>query len=266
MCKKLLIAAVAVVIGLVVVRNTRVGGYLRVWKDRCAHWAEKQVTPEMEIARLRGDLDRLDLDVKMQYSGISEETVLVEELQADVTALEEKLAAKRKRILTMKEDLSKDTKFIVYGGKEFSHARVKAELRRDFAAFKSLEKQLAAQKKLLAARENGLNQAREQLAGLESTRDNLRVKLAELEADLKTLRVAQTRSPIAFDAGKLGSIKKGVADLERRLKIETKKFQLEETGAEKPLPVGEKAKPDNLLKEIEDHPTLKTSGEKVAGK
>ena len=55
MCKKVVIATLAVLVGLAVVKGTKIGSYLRMAKKDAAAWVDKQVKYETEIRRLRSD-------------------------------------------------------------------------------------------------------------------------------------------------------------------------------------------------------------------
>src|SRR5262245_51348305 len=154
MCKKLGIAFVAVLVGVVALRAMPwTGSHIRLWWKELRESVRKEVKPEREIARLKMEVDRLDLDIKKQRSALAEREDNLEVSKLKVADLEAKLAVKGKRILTMKTDLQRAEKeglaYITYGGEPFTPSRVKRELDKDFAAYTSLEKTIAAEKKML---------------------------------------------------------------------------------------------------------------------
>src|SRR5258708_5090848 len=52
MCKKLVLAAVAILVGSMVVKHTSVGSLARVWWNDARQAVERQVPPETQIKRL----------------------------------------------------------------------------------------------------------------------------------------------------------------------------------------------------------------------
>jgi hypothetical protein len=253
MCKKLLIAAVAVVVGLVLVKNTSVGSYARVWWKNARACASRQVPVETEIERLRDELSRIGEDSTSHYRAIAQEMVAVQNLKEKIADHEIKLEGWKKNIITLKDDLASGNQSVSYGGTRYSRESIKARLASEFEAFKASEEGLKAERKLLEARENNLAAAKDQVRAMQQTRRDLEVALARLEAEYKTVRVAQTRSKFHLDDSSLSRLKKSVAELRDRVKVEqtTLALQAEYTGG--PSLQNEEAKEKDLLKAIDNH-------------
>jgi len=264
MLKKLMIAAVAVVVGLTVVTSSGwLGSLVRTKCKNVSAWARDQVPVETEIQRLRDEVARLGGDSRSYFSKIAEEMVAVDNLKKDIATAEANLERQKKNILTLKSDLASGNEFVVYGDTRYSKARIKSQLARDFEAYKGAEQQVKAKRKLLEARDSNLTAAREQLGAMQETRRDLEVELARLEAEYSTVKVAQTRSKVQFDDSRLSSIKRDVARLQDRVKVEQKTLSLQAEFSSGPIPVTERVKANDLLKDIDTH-FGKTEMEKVA--
>jgi len=262
MLKKVFIAAVAVLLGLLVVKKTELGSFMRVaWKD-AATCVRKQVPPETEIERLRDEITRLGKDSKQHFSAIAEEMVAVENLEKDIQVARANMEKQERSLARMRDDLKKDVEFINYGDSRYSRKQVENQLKRDWTSYQRLESDLKAREQMLEARRSALGAAREQLAAMQDTKQQLEVELANLETELKTVRVAQTRSKFHLDDSDLSRIKAGVDNLRNRIKVEQKSLEVQGEFANGPIRVDEKSSKD-VLKEIDAH-FGKTDGKKVA--
>jgi len=265
MLKKLLIATVAVVVGLTVVKKTpELRGLVGVWWQHARQCARDQVAPETEIDALRLRLDQLGEDSKKNFDAVARERVAVKSLREDIASGEAGLAKEKKNILGLREDLaSSGDAYVKIGATKYPKTRVKSQLARAFDLYKVAEEQLKSKRALLQAKEESLAAAEEQLAALQNTRDELKVELAKLEAEMKTVRVAQTRSKVQFDDSELARIKDGVARVRERIKVEQEKLAVQAQFGTDPIPTSERVEEKDLLKDIDSH-FGKTEAHKVA--
>jgi chromosome segregation ATPase len=264
MLKKLLIAAVAVVVGLVVVQKTSLGSYVRVWWKNARLCASRQVPVETEIERLRDELARIGKDSTKYFQAMAEDIEAVKELKRDITRHEANLERQKKNVLTLKEDLASGNAFVFYGDTKYSRERIKSQLAHDFEAYKAAEASLAAKRKLLEVKEQNLTAAKDRMRAMQETRRDLEVELARLEAEHKTVLASQTRSKTHFDDSELSRIKKGVADLRTRINVQKTALEVEAEYSGGPIPVTERVKEKDLLKAIDSHFDAEKKGDKVA--
>jgi len=265
MLKKLVIAAIAVVVGLTVVKKTEVGSLMGVWWKNAKACARKQVPVETEIERLRYELDRSGEDGKTYISQIAEQTVAVNNLREEVKAAEKTLAQKKDNIRALADDLkASEGDTVKVGDTTYGKPRVKSQLARDLEMFKVAKKQLESKHKELQARQDRLAAAKEQWSALQDERENLKVELAKLEADIQAVRVTQTQSKFQVDDGELARIKEGVARVRDRIKVEATKLALEREYSAGPIPAVDRVKTQDLLKEVDAE--ISGKSDKVAGK
>jgi len=264
MCKKLLIAAIAVVVGLTVVKKTELGSWVGVWWKHARECAREQVAPETEIEALRLRLDQLGEDSKKNFDAVARERVAVKNLREEIATGEASLAREKKNVLGLREDLASATDgYVKVGVTKYPKSRVKSQLARSFELYKVAEEQLKSKRQLLQAKEESLTAAEEQLASLQNTRDELTVELAKLEAEMKTVRVAQTKSKVQFDDSELARIKEGVARVRNRIKVEQEKLAVQAQFGTDPIPTSDRVQEKDLLKDIDSH-FGKTEPHKVA--
>jgi len=254
MLKKLLIAVVAVAIGLTVVKSTKVGSLMRVKWSEATAWCNKQIPVETEIARLRDEISRLGNDTKGHCQVIAEEMVAVDNLKREIGEGEAKLEKQKKKVTAMRDALNEGgNKLVVLGEEKYPRVRVEKQLGRDFDLYKTCEAQLTAKKKLLESRQECLAKAREQLTAMQDTRRDLEVQVSQLEAEYNTLKVTQTKSKFALDDSSLSKVKEGVQALRNRIAAAQKEAALQAEFTDGPINVGDTVKAKDLLKQIDEH-------------
>ena len=87
---------------------------------------------------------------------------------------------------------------------------------------KTLERELANNKKILDAKKAGVDAARQQLVEMRQQKEQLEIMAADYEAQLKTLALEKTRSRIKLDDSRLAEIKASMDKLRERIETERK--------------------------------------------
>jgi chromosome segregation ATPase len=255
MCKKFLIAGVAVALGLMVVKKTDVGSHLRAWWKDGKNFVQNSIPIDNEIERLRGDIARLDNFYKGQFHPVAAEAVAVENLKEEIAHVEKKLTEQKSDIEIMTNDLKSETATITYGYTKYPREKVKADLARRFDAYKTCEAGLKAKKELLEAKEEKLAQAMNKLEEMKNARTEMEAELARLEADYEGVKAARAKSNFQIDDSELSRLRGSMADLKKRVQTEKKTLEIAGQFINSSLnPRVEKtAEKRDLVKEIEDH-------------
>jgi chromosome segregation ATPase len=255
MCKKFLIAGVAVIVGLLVVKKTEVGSHLRAWWKDGRNFVKNSISIDKEIERVRGDIGRLDHVYKTQFHPVAAEAVAVENLKQEIAKIEKRLEEQQSDIEIMKNDLKSGTAFITYGDVKYTREKVQADLARRFEAYKTCETGLKAKRELLEAKEEKLAQAMKKLEEMKNARTEMEAELARLEAEYEGVKTARARSNFQIDDSELSRIKSAMAELKTRVQVEKKKCELAGQFLSSPInPKVEKAvEKRDLVKEIEEH-------------
>jgi septal ring factor EnvC (AmiA/AmiB activator) len=250
MKKVALVLIPLVLIGALIVRaNPELRSHARFGWKSLQKDVHAQITPETDIERLKADLERLDRHAKKHISAIAEEQVQIEDLKADIVRTQDHLARKGEAVQTLRAAVESGNTFVSFEGKQLSRSAATDKLRRDFAAYESLEKDLQAKQKMLAARESAMESSREQLEAMKDTQRQLKVELCQIEAELKALRVAQTRSRVQLDDSELARIKDGIERVKYRLRVEQKTLDLQNEYTDTPAP--KKDVKDDLFERID---------------
>jgi hypothetical protein len=265
MCKKIGIAAVAVVAGLLVLNHTKVGGWA---KHAFNNLKEKVVTsvikPEDEIRSLKEKLNNFGPKVREQINKMAE--VKVEQARkereiADQTAWLEK---QQTRILALRDELKSETVRVKGGHQADKNAeRLQAELDK----YKANQRSLEVKNKQLQLIKDQFTAAETNLANMQTMKVQLEAKLADLEVRLEEARAAQTASRFAFDDEALGGIKEDFDNLEKSIDKIVIKTELENTylpSTEESTSKKPSVNADKVLKDVEEQFPGGKAGSKVA--
>jgi chromosome segregation ATPase len=219
MCKKLLIAAVALVVGLLVVRHTSLGSLIQVWwKDARAH-VERQIPPEVQIKQLGVEIDKIDKDIKKNLSNLAAQEV-------ECQMLEEKVVALRASQKQLKEDVSEMEKLLTaprtervsFNGVTYRTAELTRKLDSAATLYKNRKAEVAAKEQLLADKKRTLEAAHQRISAMRDQKEQLRVTVARLETRLETLRLKQMEAKVDLDDSQVGKCNELAGKIEERLR------------------------------------------------
>jgi len=222
MCKKVLIAALAVVVGLAVVKGTWIGSHLRMRCSTARHWMEAQIPPEQEIARLRMELASLAKEDDKYYDKVARMAVAVDNQEKAIGKLRTNLTREEVQIRKVKSELTDGAEFVVFEG-----ARVyRSDLRNRAIAFKNAEENLKSKEANLEARKRLLALERKKLSELRNKRDEMGTELQRLETALAEERQAQAASESTIDDSSYRQIRKDMDSVRDRINVLKKKREL----------------------------------------
>jgi len=238
MCKKLLIAGLAVVVGLVVIRTTGLASHIRLWKKEAAAWAKNQVDPETEIARLRMEVDRLERDDKLYFHKVAEQRLQVkarrtrlEHDRTEVAVLHKRLTDLRAALQTGEADLQQ----VSYNGSSYSRADAERQVDVDWTRYKPLKSSVSSQERGLKALEAALAQNEAKLFSARQRRQEMLNEIQEMENELNELRQAKAANAAVLDDSSYGEVRRSIEGLRQRLAVEKEKLTLEGAGLGGPI-------------------------------
>jgi chromosome segregation ATPase len=265
MFKKIAIASVIVVAGLVLLAKTSVGSYVHTGWRKLKAETKNQIPLEFEIERLKDEVSQLVPDMNKNFNEIAHEVVALDSLKDDIGRTRANLEMQKKNILVMRDDVQgkSDTQKVSYSGKLYPVEQVKTKLAKDWEAYKAGEESLKAKEQLLEAKETSLAAAREKINSMRAKKEQLEVQIAQMEAELKTLRVAETRGSFKIDDSRLSRIEESLKDIRTRIKVAAKAAEMEGEFKSDMIPVQEKVQANDVLKDIENH-FGKTDSKEVA--
>jgi len=245
MSKKLLIAALAVAVGLGVayVASPKFGSLMRLKWRKIVDRAEAQVAPETEIERLRMELERLSGEDRRFVDQIVRLDQQVDELKGTVTKKKSALASLQETIRERNGSLVGESKMVSYKGGEFSRADMREQVLLDIQRFDRLDAAVKAEDGRLTELTKTRDLYQKRLEELRTARAEMRTELQRLENALLQERQAQIANKVASDDGGLARVRQDMNKLKQRVDTMKRTRELEGVSTEEgPIDRAEKAK------------------------
>jgi len=218
MCKKLLVAAVALVVGLTVVKHTQLGSLLHVWWRDARASVEQQIPPKVKIKQLTVEIDKIDHDIKKNLSRLAAQEV-------DCQMLEEKVADLRGGQKQLKEDIGAMEKAldakaerVAFQGVPYRTTELTRKLDSAVTMYTSRKSELKAKELLLSEKRRTLEEAHRRLSEMRDQKEQLRVTVARLETRLETLRLKQMEAKVDLDDSQVGRCNELASKIEEGLR------------------------------------------------
>jgi len=200
MCKKVLIATLAVVVGLGVVSSTRIGRHMRLKWQQARGWVEKQETPEEKIALLKMRLKEMEKQDDQYVDSVAQLKQVVKEAKAELDRTESEFNKRKARIKAINPQLAdKAREVVLYEGKEFTREVAQKEFDRAADEGLRLSKVLANQKKALDSKEARLALEIDKREKMKADVSEMASELQALETTLAEERDAQVGTEAGVD-------------------------------------------------------------------
>jgi len=228
MCKKVVIATLAVLVGLAVVKGTKIGSYLRMAKKDAAAWVDKQVKYETEIRRLRNDIDELEKADAVYYDQVACQRVDIRQKEQALKQKTSELEMRRNRLQALRTALrdTGETQLVSYNGREWKKEQVEQQIDIDFPIYKGLKAQISSQENYLASLKKALALNEEKMSQLQQNRQTMLTELQGLENEMVELRQAQAASATVVDDTAYGRVKSDIVALKKRLEVDREKLKV----------------------------------------
>jgi peptidoglycan hydrolase CwlO-like protein len=243
MCKKVLIATVAVLAGLAVVSSTKLGSYAKLKWRNATTWAKKQVPLETQIARIRQDLNDLQKEDDKHFDKVARQEVDVARREREVTQLKSQVTKLEGNIRHLRDQLAGGGEFVTVGGEQYSRDQVHEQIRTDFVTFEALEERAKSQTEQLKLLKRSLTVNRKKLKELEQDRENMKNELIRLETTLAEQRMAaQAQGDVAIDDSNYSRLKKEIAEIRDELEVRKTVLRLKGENLKGPIRERQEAK------------------------
>jgi len=201
MLKKLLIAAAAVVVGLVIVKKTDLGSLTQVWWKDAGGWCSRQVAPETRIKQLKLEIGKIDQDIRAATNGLVKHEVAYRELKSDVEGLKTVQDQRKKEMLTLIEALEANSTKVVFNNQTYSPDVAQIRLESLKAAYETARQTLKQKEDTLTKKSEQLELADQRIKRIQSKKEELTALVAQLETQLENLRLKQVdRSIVVNDS------------------------------------------------------------------
>jgi len=216
MCKKI-VGLVAGIVLASMLFGTDAVSYLTTSASQVTSTVKDSVPIDFEINRARKMVASLEPEIRRNLHLIAKEEVEVDRIERQIESLENRLSKDRTDMVRMTSDLESGDSYIVYASRRYSRNQVKADLTNRLNRAKTKDATLVNLSKVLNARQQGLEAARQKLEEMLAAKRTLLVEVANLEARHKMNEVAQAASEFAIDNSQLSRVKECVDDLESRI-------------------------------------------------
>lgn len=227
MRKFITIAAILLVVGLVVARNTRVSSYVCTAAKNIQKHMQANISPEFEIERLDMEIERLKGDVNDLVNQEAVLSVDLSELKQNLESKEKTLAKSEETLLAfankVKENSNSNFQFVSH---TYTPVAAKKKLADDYELYQSQKASVKSMRNLVTAREQQLTTLRNQRQKIVTQQATYKAKLDQLAADWTLLKNEVNSSPASVDNNRFKSIEEGLKQLNRQVEIEKRKADI----------------------------------------
>jgi len=248
MCKKVLIATLAVVFGLAVVKGTWIGSHVRFNFKKAQTWVNDRVPPEQEIARLRMELDNLGKDDEKYYDKVARQVTEVKKMERQVAAMRRDLSGREASIRDMRTALNrdKDTDLVTFNGNRYERTDLQEQIRRDAQNFLADEATVKSREQHLQAMRKSLAINKKKLSELKIVREQYATELQKLETALAEERQVQAQAAATLDDADYQRIRKDMDSIRDKIEFLKTKRELKGEALDGPVKAVEKQREEEV--------------------
>jgi chromosome segregation ATPase len=268
MFKKVLIASLAVVVGLAVVAKTGLGSHIRLWLRDIRTSVAKKSSPDREIRRLRMEVERLEKEDAAYFDKVARQRLEVQKrdkelfgdpdkktkgAKAELAELRNRLTNLRTLVKDVKDSEKSGERTVSYNGENFTLKQVNHQIDLDWTRYKPFKAQVESQEAYLTSLKTALAHNEEKLMGLQKTRQDMLTQLQTVENELNELRQAKSGRAALLDDSNYGKVQKDIDGLKHRLAVEKEKLKIKGAMGKGPIEQAEenRAKQDQRQKEMD---------------
>ena len=235
MIKKLLIVAVVGGLAVAAVKGTKFASYVRTEVKSWREAAEDQVSPETEIARLRGEVKNLDEDAIK----IVKQLARLQSDQADLTGREKALVAKKSQVgelMASREAAMRSAEVkakagevnvrVAFGDQQYSLENGLVRLKETVRDYKDIEKELAHVRLKTDTQQRIVDKLDRQRLEMNRLKADLDTAIDGLEEEVQALKLQQMESKYQTDDTRVAQIKESIAKQKKRLDIQRRELNL----------------------------------------
>lgn len=218
MFKKLLIAAVAVIAGLVVLTKvTKISP--KVWLGDCCRTARRMVPPEVQLKQLKADIDNIDRDIDKNLATLARMAAEVDQFADNLAQERDRLAHLRADIRDMQKSLKEQTQWVVYRGRKTDADDLTRRLDMAVTEYTCLKEKVKVQNTIFAEKKNTLASAKKRITAMKNEQEKLRVLAVRLDHELELVKMKQIQNQVTdFDDSALSRAQQNAKDVEMRLR------------------------------------------------
>jgi len=190
MLKKLVIAAIAVVVGLVVLRNSLV----QVWLKDAANGLSRSVSPETRIKQLKMEISKIDEDTRTAVNHLIQQEIAKRDLQKAVASLKAEQTQRKADMKVLIEGLEKENTAVTFKGDDLSPVRAQVKLDSLRSQYETAKEALKMRESLLQSKTEQVDALDQRITKIKERKGELTDMVAKLESQLELVRMKQLDS------------------------------------------------------------------------
>jgi chromosome segregation ATPase len=235
MIKKLLVVAVVGGLAVATVKGTKWASYVRTEVTSWREAAEDAVSPETEIARLRGEVKMLDEDTIK----IVKHLARLQSDQADLAAREKALQAKKSQVAELmasreaamraaeaKAKAGESNVKVSFGDQQYSLANGLLRLKETVRDYKDIEKELTHVRMKSDTQQRIIDKLDRQRLEMNRLKTDLDAAIDGLDEEVQALKLQQMESKYQTDDTRVAQIKESIAKQKKRLDVQRRELNL----------------------------------------
>jgi chromosome segregation ATPase len=245
MFKKVLIATLAVVFGLAVIKGTWIGSHLRLNCSKVRAWVKDRVPPEKEIERLKMEIRNLEQNDEEYFDKVAKQRVDVRKLERAVENLKKDLSRRETGIREMRETLTGTGEYVTFNGNRYERASLVEQIRLDARAFQADEATLKSKEEKLKAMKRNLSITEKKFNDLKVVRQQMSTELQLLENALVEERQAQAQAESTIDDAGYQRIRKDMDSIRDKIELLKAKREVKGEASNGPVRATEKQRTED---------------------
>jgi len=194
MLKKLVIAAVAVAVGLVVLKKTDVGSLMQVWWKDASTCCARQVPPETRIKQLKMEIGKIDDDIKTAVNALIQQELAHRDLKRAVESLKAEQTARKADMKVLIDGLEKESTRGAFKNEDLSSDRAQVKLDSLRAQYEAGKEALKVREQLLKSKTEQLELVEQRITKIKDKKGELTDMVAKMESQLELVRMKQLDS------------------------------------------------------------------------
>jgi chromosome segregation ATPase len=218
--KRLIVGGLIVVACVWMARKTHVMSYATTLIAQGKDRMDQAIPRELEIARVKNEIQSLDRDYQALLGPIAEKKAAVRRLEKEIVVAKENLDGRGKALLALTDAVESKEKEIAYLGNNYTLSQAKVRLAKDYASFKKAKVNLETQQKLLDAESQNLSATIDQLQKLVEQKREFEIAIAKIEAEEAVLRAQGVSSPLKADDGRVADLSNSIKNLLHAQEVE----------------------------------------------
>jgi hypothetical protein len=224
MCKKLVLAVGAVIVGLAVISFTGVGALAHSKWKAAQKWMDSQVPVEAKLDQLKSKADKIDKDIQDTLKKkLAPMEVEADRLESNLNALKEQQTKLHDEVAAMTAALENKGTKVSYNNKTYGVAEFTERLDSAVSKYERQKVEIKTREQLLASKRQALELAHERITEMRGQKDKIRIAIAQLETRIESAKLQQVSTDVSMDDSVIAECNALVDQIDMQL-AQTEKF------------------------------------------